>query len=461
MAEAGFLHIAGMASTLLLIMIIGVNSGKNIKNSSDFTTGGKSASTSLVAGALISTLIGGSSTIGTAQLAYSYGMSAWWFTLGSGLGCLLFGLFFVKPFRNSGCITIQQVISHEYGNFAGVVASVLSSFGIVLNIVAQILSANALLTAVFGIRPVLSAAITVAIMICYVVFGGVLGTGILGNVKLVLTYIAVGFGTYKILTLSGGFTPIYNALPKEQYFNMFARGFGIDIGSLVSVILGVLCGQTYVQTILSGRNDIDAKKATVAAALLLPPVGLGAVFIGMYMKINYPLIESSQAFPIFVLENMPPLLGGAVLATLLLALVGTGSGMALGFGTIVSKDIYKKFIRKDADGKKELLVSRIFIVLSFLISAAIVSINKQTAILTWGFLATGLRGTVLLFPMLGALFFKDKIDHRFAVASSIGGITAHLTCELFFELSFDSLFAGVGVGFIIFAVGAIVKKFSR
>ncbi|WP_040584125.1 hypothetical protein [Sedimentibacter sp. B4] len=93
MAEAGFLHIAGMASTLLLIMIIGVNSGKNIKNSSDFTTGGRSASTSLVAGALISTLIGGSSTIGTAQLAYSYGMSAWWFTLGSGLGCLLFGLF--------------------------------------------------------------------------------------------------------------------------------------------------------------------------------------------------------------------------------------------------------------------------------------------------------------------------------------------------------------------------------
>ncbi|WP_040584122.1 sodium:solute symporter [Sedimentibacter sp. B4] len=339
--------------------------------------------------------------------------------------------FFVKPFRNSGFITIQQVISHEYGNFAGVVASVLSSFGIVLNIVAQILSANALLTAVFGIRPFLSAAITVAIMICYVVFGGVLGTGILGNVKLVLTYIAVGFGTYKIMTLSGGFTPIYNALPKEQYFNMFARGFGIDIGSLVSVILGVLCGQTYVQTILSGRNDIDAKKATVAAALLLPPVGLGAVFIGMYMKINYPLIESSQAFPIFVLENMPPLLGGAVLATLLLALVGTGSGMALGFGTIVSKDIYKKFIRKDADGKKELLVSRIFIVLSFLISAAIVSINKQTAILTWGFLATGLRGTVLLFPMLGALFFKDKIDHRFAVASSIGGITAHLTCECF------------------------------
>lgn len=458
MTEVTFLHVAGMASTLLLIMIIGVNSGRNIKNSSDFTTGGKSASTSLVAGALISTLIGGSSTIGTAQLAFSYGMCAWWFTLGTGLGCLLFGLFFVKPFRNSGFVTIQQVISHEYGNFAGVVASVLSSVGIIINIVAQILSANALLTAVFGISQGISVLITVAIMICYVVFGGVLGTGILGNVKLVLTYIAVGFGTYKILMLSGGFAPIYNALPKELYFNMFARGFGVDFGSMIAVVLGVLCGQTYVQAILSGRNDMDAKKATVAAALLLPPVGLGAVFIGMYMKINYPFIESSQAFPIFVIEKMPPLLGGAVLATLLLALVGTGSGMALGFGTIVSKDIYKKFIKKDADGKNELLVSRIFIVLSFLISAFIVSKNKQTEIINWSFLATGLRGTVLLFPMIGAIFFENKIDYRFAAASSITGVSAHLLCELFLDLNFDPLFAGVGVGLVTFLVGAIVKK---
>ncbi|MEL7649001.1 MAG: sodium:solute symporter family protein [Sedimentibacter sp.] len=458
MAQISSLHVAGMAATLLLIMVIGVNSGKKVKNSSDFSTGGKSASFSLVAGALISTLIGGSSTIGTAQLAFSYGLTAWWFTLGTGLGCLLFGFFLVKPFRKSGFDTIQQVISHEYGSTAGVVASVLSSIGIVLNIVAQILSANALLTTVFGISTAMSAAITVSIMICYVVFGGVLGTGILGNVKLVLTYVAVGFGTYKILSLSGGMTPIYNALPAEKYFSMFARGFGIDFGSLVSVVLGVFCGQTYVQTILSGRTDSDAQKATVAAALLLPPVGLGSVLIGMYMRIQHPLMDSSQAFPLFVLENMHPLLGGAVLATLLLALVGTGSGMALGFGTIVSKDLYKKFICRTADGKRELLVSRTFIVLSFLVSSFIVSMNPDSPILSWGFLATGLRGTVLLFPMLGALFFKNKVHIGFAVASSIAGVGTHLACGILLDLNFDPIFPGIAAGFLVFSAGAFAKR---
>ena len=39
-------------------------------------------------GAIIGTLVGGSSTIATAQLAYTFGMSAWWFTLGAGIACL-------------------------------------------------------------------------------------------------------------------------------------------------------------------------------------------------------------------------------------------------------------------------------------------------------------------------------------------------------------------------------------
>lgn len=461
MAEINYIHIIGMALTLICIMIIGVNSGKKIKNASDFSTGGRSASASLVSGALLSTLIGGASTIGTAQLAFNNGLTAWWFTLGTGIGCLLFGLIFVKPLRNINIVTIQEAITQEYGIICGTVTSVLSSMGILLNIVTQILSANALLTVVFGISPTMSAVITVIIMISYVTFGGVLGTGVLGNIKLVLTYIAIILGTYKILSINGGLVSIYDALPTEIYFNMFSRGFGIDMGSLLSVVLGVICGQTYVQVILSGRTDKQAIKATITSALLLPPVGLGSVLIGMYMKVNYPLIESSQAFPLFVIYNMPPLLGGAILATLLLALVGTGSGMALGFGTIMTKDIYKRFINNNIDSNKELVVNRTFIVLAFIMSAMFASVNLQSSILSWGFMATGFRGVVLLFPMLGSLFFKNKVHSMFAVVSSITGVAAYLTGEFLLNLSFDPLFIGVGVSLLIFMAGALVKSFYK
>jgi SSS family solute:Na+ symporter len=409
---------------------------------------------------MISTLIGGSSTIGTAQMGYSNGLSAWWFTLGSGIGCLLFGLRLVKPLRKTGYTTIQQIVSNEYGTALGVITSILSAIGIVINVMAQFLSANVLFTTMLGISPIYSSIIAVIVMICYVVFGGVLGTGILGNVKLILIYTAIIFGVYTISVSNGGFAHLYSVLPKEQYFNIFGRGMGVELGSLFSVLLGVLCGQTYVQTIMSGKNDSASIKGTIATALLLPPVGLGGAFIGMYMKVNYPSIESSQAFPLFVINHMPPILGGAILATLLLALVGTGSGMALGLGTIVTKDIYKKFIKKDADSASELFVSRVTIIICFVFSAIFAYANQNAIILSWTIISTGLRGVVLFVPMFGALFFKNRIDSRFAAASSILGVAALMAGNMMLDLTFDPLFLAMGVSMLIGILGMWVQSYQ-
>lgn len=458
MAGINSLHIIGIVVTLSIIVLMGINSGKKVKTASDFSTGGSAAGTMIVTGALISTLIGGASTIGTAELAYSYGLTAWWFTLGTGIGCLFFGTIFVKPIRESSSTTIQQIISEEYGTVSGIVTSVFNSFGFILNIVAQNLAANALLTSVFNINSTLSSILTVIIMICYVVFGGVLGTGLLGIIKLVLIYIAVIFGSIFIISHDGGLYNVYNSLPYEQYFNMFSRGFGIDLGSAVAVIIGVICGQSYVNIILSGKSTHISKKATIISAAMLPPVGLGGVLIGMYMKINYPYLNPGHAFPVFIIEKMPPLLGGAILAILLIALVGTGSGLALGLGTILTNDIYKKFINKNSDSKNELFVNRLIIVITFIVSAVIANINMNSSILSWSFLATGLRGTVLLVPMCCALFYKDKIDSRFAVLSSLFGIGLHALGEIFLDLSYDPIFLGIGASIICVMVGYIVHK---
>lgn len=451
-------HIIGIIGTIVLIMVLGVLSGRNVKNASDFSTGGGNAGYIIMAGALIGTLIGGNSTIGTAESAFSSGMTAWWFTVGNAIGCTVFALVFIKPLRKNNCSTLQQLIAKEYGTTSGIVTSILNIIGLVMNIVAQILAANALLTTMFGISSTSSAFITAIIMIFYVVFGGLLGTGLLGLVKLVLVYIAIIFGVYKVINLSGGLVPIYNSLPVEQYFNMFSRGIGIDVGSAIAVMFGILCGQTYVQIAISGKDDKSAIMATLTAGIVMPFVGLGSVLIGMFMKINYPGINAGQAFPLFILENMPPLLGGAILATLLIALVGTGAGVTLGLSTILTNDIYKKFINKNADSKKELLVNRTIIIATLIISALLTFVNKGSSILSWGYLATGLRGDVLFAPLIGALFLKGKVDSRFAVASSILGISAHILCEIFLDLKFNTLFVGIFVSFVTIAIGAYVKK---
>ena len=103
-------HLISASATLILMIGLGIYSGRKVSGAADFDTGGGRAGAIMVAGTIIGTLVGGSSTIGTAELAFNFGFSAWWFTLGAAIGCLILAVFFVVPLRNCGCATIQQLI---------------------------------------------------------------------------------------------------------------------------------------------------------------------------------------------------------------------------------------------------------------------------------------------------------------------------------------------------------------
>ncbi|MFR7893951.1 MAG: sodium:solute symporter family transporter [Dysosmobacter sp.] len=274
---------------------------------------------------------------------------------------------------------------------AGLITSVLATLGLGLNIVSQLLSANVLLSSMFGLNTLTCTAISVVTMACYVIFGGVNSTGLLGIVKSVLLYIAVlgvrrrGFGALRRHRQHPA------VLPHDQYFNLFARGVGKDLGAGVSVILGVISTQTYVQALLAGRDSASSRRGALLSALLIPPIGVGGILIGYYMRISFPAMAAGEAFPRFVIQNIPPVLSGVVLATLFIAVVGTGAGLALGLSTVITNNIYKRFA-KHTDSRSSLRFSRAVILITLLIAAVFTTGNLKSAILTWGFLSMGASG---------------------------------------------------------------------
>lgn len=449
-------HIITIIITLTTIIGIGIFSGKKVQNSSDFDTGGRQAGTFIVTGNIIGTLVGGSSTIGTAQLSFNYGLSAWWFTLGSSIGCLLLAFLFVKPLRESGACTIVQIITKEFDEKTGVITGVLSILGLIINIIAQILAANALLSTMFALSPAMCAVISVAIMFFYV-FGGVNSTGFLGAIKTLLLYFTVIVSTFICLELSGGMHIFYSALPHDKFFNLFARGVGTDLGAGISVILGVVSTQTYIQAIISGKSNKAAKKGVLLSAVLIPFIGLGSILIGYFMRMNFPNMDASQVFPRFIAENMNPIIGGVILATLLIVVVGTGAGTALGLGTTVANDIYKRFINKQADDKKMLFVTRTVIIKVMVIAVVFTCGNLKSAILTWGFMSMGLRAVVLLIPLCVALFYPEVISKNIAILSGVLG-TVVMTFGNIVNLHYDPLLVGMLIAIVTAVVGAIYKK---
>lgn len=457
--ELSVAQLIGLAVSVLGIAGLAIYSGTKPQTFANVN------SSPIVAGIIMGTLVGGSSTVGTAQLAYNYGMSAWWFTLGAGLGCLVLTLLYVKPFRGSGEKTLVGIISREYGAGAGLAASLLSSLGTFINIISQLIAGTAIIAVVaprLGLLP--SLIITAAFMALYVVFGGVQGAGRVGLLKLALLYVSMVACGIIVLVMTGGvagFREMVAGIDNPtgvQFWSITARGAGKDLGSCLSLILGVLTTQTYGQAVMSGKSDRAARTGSLVSAFLIPPIGIGGILVGLYMRANYPGIVAKTALTAFATEHLPGLLSGIVLGTLFIAVVGTGAGLSMGISTIIRRDIISRFTRKLDDPKRNNTMNRIIIVVVLALALCLSTGSLGDTILTFAFMSMGLRGAVVFVPMTCAIWFKGRVNRRWAVAGIVAGPVFVLLFGTVLSLPFgiDSLFAGVLASLVCHAIGLIV-----
>jgi SSS family solute:Na+ symporter len=492
----GIANVLGIILIILLIIGVGIYSGSRVKSASDFSTGG-GAGTLMVCGAIMGSLVSGQATIGTAQLAFTYGLSAWWFTLGAGIGCCILAIGYVIPLRKSGDMTLMQIIGDEYGKKAEYIGSVLCSIGIFISVIAQVIASAALLMTIFQMDLWVACIVSALVMAAYVIFGGAWGAGMGGIVKLLLLYTSCIMAFIVVIIQCGSLTGLYDSVQKifmetplgnlagltdataiqDRYLNLVARGTLKDVGSGLSLILGVLSTQTYAQAIWSGKKDSQARKGAMLAALLIPPIGIACTMVGLYMRGHYittseiaalqsagqsipegltQIASTAQAFPVFATTYMPKFVGGIVLGTLLITVVGGGAGLSHGMATIVVNDILVKLSNRFQKAKANLIATRSTIVL-ILAMAVLISIVVPGAVINdFGFLSMGIRGTVVFIPLSAALFLPGDIDYRFIITASIFGPVAVLLGKALC-LPFDSLFLGLFICLFVVAIGGLVK----
>lgn len=462
-------HLIGVILTIALLLAVSWLSGRKVKDAHSFTTGGNAGSW-MVCGALLGTLAGGQSTIGTAQLAFCYGMSAWWFTIGAGLGSLVLGLFYAGPLRRSGCNTLLEVVSREYGRKAETVGSILFLIGIFISIMSQVLSSSAMIGSLFGIHT-LWASITGAVLIMLMVlFGGIRSAGAGGIVKLVLLYLCSLAAGVVVWHVAGGLTGLrdgvdsiyqsptltqFNGLTDtesihQRYGNMFARGVFKDLGGCLSLVLGVVCTQSYAQCIWSAASTPKARRGAFLCSMFMPIIGAACTLVGIYMRGHYVTADelnllksageslpagigvienSAQAFPAFILKHLPAWLGGLMLGTMLINILGCGSGLSLGAATILVRDVYGNFKRRmgmTASPMSQLAQTRLSIV--GILAAAVIAtlLFHSTFINDLGFLSLGLRAVAILLPLSFALWLPGRFKPNRVLISMPIGVAAML-----------------------------------
>ena len=457
-------HIIGMIITLLVIVGFGLYAGTRVKDERDFAGSSRKGGAAVVAGTIMGTMVGGNATIGTAQLAFLYGLDAWWFCIGAGIGFLALGTFMLKPIYASKITTIPEYLVGTYGPAIGPISSIFTSFGIFFNVIANGLAAVALLTSVVNLNPTVAVIITILITLAYVMAGGIQGTGIVGTVKILLLYAAMIAAAGLALYQFGGIRAMYHAFPEPfPWFSLFGRGVSRDLAAGFSVVVGVICTQTYIQAVAATRSFGKARLGALLSAFLIPPFGVCGVLVGLYMRAhlaNFPglITASSQVLPVFILHYMPPLFAGIILATLFISVIGTIAGLNLGISTMLTRDIYKPYIAKEANDQKALWVQRTLILGLCVVAVVCVRSSLGKLLLGFAFLSMGLRGCTALFPFLGAMFCKRLVTPAGGIAAAISGPLTDFIWHSLYPKGMSSLYPGLMVSAIVLIVVSLITR---
>ena len=154
------------------------------------------------------------------------------------------------------------------------------------------------------------------------------------------------------------------------------------------------------------------------------------------------------------MEHLPSGFAGIAFATLLIAAVGTGAGLALGVATTLKVDLLRYWLQNKTS---ELLIYR-QITLAVLVAAFLLLLsNLGSAIMDWSFLSMGLRGATLCFPLLFAVFLPRTNWRQAGFVSIMIAPTAVIMLGFFPITGIPPLFFGLSLSLLVFVLTLLLS----
>ena len=296
-----------------------------------FITSGGRAGVVLCALSLVSTIIGGSATLGMGALAQKTGAAAfWWLGVGA-IGLFIHGLFIAPKIRAMQVATLPEVVGLIAGKMAERWAGIIIAVSWIAVTAAQFVALRALLGSMMNplAAEVLYILIAMAVIL-HTVWGGqsaVLRTD-----------------AFQALLLVGGFSAVAFWLMFEHPLELgsldwvpYGEHFGLYDWAKLMLLVGVtyVIGPDMFSRTFSAR---DGRVARAAALLAVPALVWFGIVITAMALVN---IDSPQPIADWLTDasSMPMWLKGAIGLGLVSALCGSADTVLLSAAGIVERSL--------------------------------------------------------------------------------------------------------------------------
>ncbi len=419
------MHANYTALAIVAIYIVGLGIvtsiiQRSVKTASTFTSGttGKTGIPAILVGMmLMSEFIGTSASVGTAQEAYKFGISASWNILALAAGFIFYGLFLAGKYKATGHNTISAVLADVYGRKTKLATSLVMIFALEIVAVAMYAGGGTIISALLQIDRTLAIVICGVVSVLYVFMGGMKSVVYTNIVHAIVMYLGVGVALYFGLSQIGGFSQLQAKLPPEM-FSWTNVGLGQILAWFIAGVGATFSTQYVIQAINTVDDPRSAKVASFSAAMFLTPIGIITALIGMCSLVLYPNIKSIDALGTLI-GNMDSVMAGIVTAGLAASLFGSLAAFTVATATLLYKDFYAGVIVKNPSERGSLLFIRVAALAMGLLPILLAIYTPN--VLSMTFLGKALRASlsVLVLFVFYAPFFGNKTGAFLSIVASL------------------------------------------
>ena len=459
------IYTVSIAIYLFALVGVGIYKTKMVKNSEDFMVAGRVLPWYILVGTLLATWMGSGSLFSGAGLGYRNGPAALWSSAGAWLGITLI-YFIAKRIRNFGKITVPDIFEIRYGRFAALLATIITVIAYTTIVSYQFRGGGKVLEMVSNgmISLEIGIIITAVFAISYTVLAGMFSVVYTDVVNGVLITIGVLAALVFMLINIGGIEEMIQIADQAGKWSLFGNwsaersgdisGPIIALSFFVPTMLLLMGDANMYQRIFSAKDGGSAKKAvffwvvgvvilessisflgltgSVAAEQGIMPdivqkeqgiVVRNAEILGLSPSEDELLSArqsgSESVIPAIAIHGGLPLIIGLILVSTMMAIiVSTADSFLLIPATNLTRDVYQKYINKNATEKKVIFISRMLVLFLGLIAFLLVSQFKT--VLNAAFTAYNIYGASLTPALLAAFLWKRATKEGAAISILTG-----------------------------------------
>ncbi|AZL07528.1 cation acetate symporter [Brevibacterium aurantiacum] len=467
------LNITIFAAFVAVTMFIVLRASKNNKSASDYYAGGRSFTGPQNGFAIAGDYLSAASFLGICGAIAVNGYDGFLYSIGFLVAWLVALLIVAELMRNTGKFTMADVLSFRLKQRPVRMAAALSTLAVCFfYLLAQMAGAGGLVSLLMGIDGKVGQSLVVAVvgalMIIYVLVGGMKGTTWVQIVKAVLLILGAFAMTIWVLALNGfNFSSLLASAVNNSGVGEAilepGQKYGENPLDFISLALALVLGTAGLPHVLMRFYTVpsakEARRSVVWAIWLIGGFYLFTLVLGYGAAalVGADAIENApggvnSAAPLLALHLGGPILMGFISAVAFATILAVVAGLAITAAASFAHDIYASVIKKgkveDPDAEVKIARRTVIVIGAVAIIGGIGVQGQNIAFLVA--LAFAVAASANLPTIVYSLFWK-RFTTRGAVWSIYGGLGSAILLIAFSPVVSGSETAMIpGADFVLF-----------